>query len=366
VKRIVVGAIVGMTLAGGIAYAAIPDSGVIHACMLKNIGTIRLIDPALGQKCNATFETAVDWNQKGARGPTGPSGGWSLGGNAGTVAGTNFLGTTDNVALELKVNGSRALRLEPTSDAPNIIGGSSANSVGAGLAGATIVGGGSSFYPNAVNANFGTIAGGERNTVTGDHSTVAGGLLNTASGNFSFAAGHYAEATHNGSFVWSDDNTFGAPFASTATNQFSVRAAGGVRFVTGSDTAGTPTAGVQLAPGGGSWSSLSDRAAKAHLATVDGRNLLDRLAGVPIFSWNYKAQKPSIRHMGPMAQDFYRAFGLGEDNRHIDTIDAEGVALAGIQSLYKLELKQQRQLKAQQRELASLKAQVAKLKGATR
>ena len=44
----------------------------------------------------------------------------------------------------------------------------------------------------------------------------------------------------------------------------------------------------------------------------------------------------SIRHIGPMAQDFYAAFGVGEDDRHISTVDADGVALAAIQGLYQV------------------------------
>jgi hypothetical protein len=34
-----------------------------------------------------------------------------------------------------------------------------------------------------------------------------------------------------------------------------------------------------------------------------------------------------------MAQDFYTAFGVGEDERHITTVDEEGVALAAIKGL---------------------------------
>ena len=56
---------------------------------------------------------------------------------------------------------------------------------------------------------------------------------------------------------------------------------------------------------------------------------------MPITSWSYKAEKPSVRHIGPMAQDFYKAFGLGLDNKHITTIDEGGVALAAIQGLYR-------------------------------
>ena len=50
--------------------------------------------------------------------------------------------------------------------------------------------------------------------------------------------------------------------------------------------------------------------------------------------WNHTAQDPSIGHMGPIARDFYGAFGLGEDDKHIATVDADGVALAAIQRLH--------------------------------
>ena len=68
---------------------------------------------------------------------------------------------------------------------------------------------------------------------------------------------------------------------------------------------------------------------------MDKQALLRRLARVPIERWSYKAQGSSIVHWGPTAQDFSRAFGLGEDKRHITTIDADGVALAAIQGLYR-------------------------------
>ncbi len=57
---------------------------------------------------------------------------------------------------------------------------------------------------------------------------------------------------------------------------------------------------------------------------------------MPLSTWNYKAQDDSIRHMGPMAQDFRAAFGLGVSDKLIDTIDPDGVALAAIQGLHSL------------------------------
>jgi len=69
---------------------------------------------------------------------------------------------------------------------------------------------------------------------------------------------------------------------------------------------------------------------------VDARDVLAKLAAMPIETWNYKAQDASIRHMGLMAQDFYAAYGLGEDKLGIGTADADGVVFAALKGLYEL------------------------------
>jgi len=248
---------------------------------------------------------------------------WKTTGNGGTSPGANFIGTTDNQPLELRVGGTRALRLEPNVQGPNVIGGAPVNFVANGILGATIAGGGANGnYTNSVLASYATVGGGANNVASGvaatlgggrlntassdaatvsggDHnsasgttatvggggvniasgsqatvsggngntasgsqatvsggngnsatntyatvsggfantaiglgSTVPGGAQNTASGTYSVAAGFNAQATNSGAFVWSDDSS-GVPFSSTTTNQFSVRALGGVRLVTG-------------------------------------------------------------------------------------------------------------------------------------
>lgn len=91
--------------------------------------------------------------------------------------------------------------------------------------------------------------------------------------------------------------------------------------------------GVTMAANGGSWSSLSDRNVKTAISTIDPGKILDRLLATPISTWSYIAQGEGIRHIGPMAQDFAAAFKVGEDDTHISTIDADGVALAAIQGL---------------------------------
>jgi len=82
---------------------------------------------------------------------------------------------------------------------------------------------------------------------------------------------------------------------------------------------------------------------------VNGFEVLEKLAALPVSTWNYKGDDPAVRHMGPMAQDFAAAFGLGDDDRVINLLDANGVAMVSIQALY--------------RRLRQLEAEVAELRG---
>jgi type VI secretion system secreted protein VgrG len=77
----------------------------------------------------------------------------------------------------------------------------------------------------------------------------------------------------------------------------------------------------------------SDRNAKTDFAPVDPAAVLDCVAKLPIQQWRFKAEPEGIKHVGPMAQDFRAAFGLGENPTAIATVDADGVALAAIQGL---------------------------------
>ena len=93
---------------------------------------------------------------------------------------------------------------------------------------ATVGGGGN----NQVSGDYATVGGGGNNQAGGFRATVSGGDGNVANGDFSFAAGRYTKANHPGAFVWADATN--TDFASTADNQFAVRASGGVTFSTGS------------------------------------------------------------------------------------------------------------------------------------
>lgn len=199
---------------------------------------------------------------------------------------------------------------------------------------------------NTSHADYSVIGGGQDNIISNcQYSTIPGGSMNVVTGSYAFAAGRRAIA-QAGSFVWADANN--ADFTSTVPNQFAVRSVGGARFVSG--IIGV-TSGVQLASGGGSWTSLSDRNAKENFEAVDGAEVLARLNEVPILRWNYKTQEDSVRHIGPTSQDFMQAFGVGESDTGITSVDADGVALVAIQELYRQNLELRRELEALREEI---------------
>ncbi len=144
------------------------------------------------------------------------------------------------------------------------------------------------------------------------------------------AIGYATTATNQpGTFYYGDRSTSTPPVLPPLSDQFVVRATGDVGFYTNA----AATTGVELAGGGGSWAPLSDARMKRGFRDVAGADLLRRLARVPVREWNYVTQDASIRHLGPTAQDFRAAFGLGDHALRINTIDADGVALAAARAL---------------------------------
>ncbi|MSP11327.1 MAG: hypothetical protein EXR62_00075 [Chloroflexi bacterium] len=482
--------LVCLLTSGGAAIAATPAAPAGAGCVPAG---------AYDQNCDVNRDGSIDvqdlqlvtshWHQTGAY--VSPIDGWSLSGNGATNPITNFLGTTDNLALELRVNGRRGLRLEPTNStsAPNLIGGFSGNSVAANTIGASIGGGGQQGAINQVTADFATIGGGllnvaggsratigggvgnsangaqatvgggsgngagnaratvgggesnfaggqdatisggasntasgtyttvgggQGNAASGESSTISGGLNNQASGtlsaigggianvahgedaaigggisnsaagvratvpggrenaatgDYSLAAGRQAKADHQGSFIWADSTN--AEIHSGGSDQFIVRANGGLWL--GAATGPGPftpsiPANVLIATSsgaylsrGGTWTNASDQALKANFAPVNGREILARLAAMPMSTWNYKSQSADIRHIGPVAQDFYAAFGVGEDNTHISTVDGDGVALAASQALYTLVQEKEQQISALQVQVSAQQEQIQAL-----
>jgi hypothetical protein len=101
---------------------------------------------------------------------------------------------------------------------------------------------------------------------------------------------------------------------------------------------------------------VSDRAAKEDFADVDAREVLDRLAALPISTWSYREDDAGARHIGPMAQDFHAAFGVGATDRRIEMVDGQGVTMAAIQGLYGMVRELQAENRALRGEVAELQA----------
>jgi hypothetical protein len=200
-----------------------------------------------------------------------------------------------------------------------------------------------------------SIAGGQNSSALGD-TALAFGLEAAAGGVGSVALGRTARTTAAGSFMFADRST-SAPFQSNAPNEFGARFAGGFYFYTKDDL----STGAALAANSGSWADLSDVNAKENFRDVDGEDLLARLARVPVREWSYKAQDTGIRHMGPTAQDFRAAFGLGDFPLRINTIDADGVALAGVKALDHRTTALREAMDELRRENADLRARLARL-----
>ena len=85
-------------------------------------------------------------------------------------------------------------------------------------------------------------------------------------------------------------------------------------------------------------------------------------SAIPMQTWNYKTQDPTIRHAGPMAQDFYDAFGLGESDTQISTIDSDGVALSAIQGLYRVVKEKDARIEELGQQLLEMQDQLNELK----
>ena len=242
---------------------------------------------------------------------------------------------------------------------------------------ATIAGG----WENVASGANASVGGGLGNTSSGTHATVPGGTANLASGFCSFAAGNRAKATYSNSFVWG--GILNTDTTSDRDRQVKFGADGGMRIIAKANKANpaalqvesTTSNGIALfatqtsddtsvliqnmgsgklisawsgagaanhafyvnnngATYGQSWNNTCDRNAKEQFAPVDSSEVLKKLASLPITTWKYKSDEDAIRHIGPVAQDFFETFGVGPSDTSISTVDADGVALAAAQGLY--------------------------------
>jgi len=195
-----------------------------------------------------------------------------------------------------------------------------------------------------------SIAGGNGNSSTGAQS-VAFGYANTSSGIASVAMGQhvvsngagtvaigsYADVNQkDGAMVFGDNSTSQAMFADVQ-NRLLMRFDQGYKLYTNSGL----TTGVWMSNGANSWATISDKRKKTNFEITDAESFLVKIDTMQLGSWNYKVQDPkTFRHYGPMAQDFYSAFGkdsygtIGCDTL-ISSADIDGVNMIAIKGLVK-------------------------------
>ena len=260
------------------------------------------------------------------------------------------------------------------------VGGGDNNNAGFG---ATVAGG----DENNGSGVYAAIVGGQQNIASGEVATVAGGSLNMASGPWSFAAGHGALADTKlcAMFgLWSSGATttcFGAVgiLKVMGDNGFSVDygtptnptgAGGGSRWLAiGPNKVLGGLVPVTIATWNGAYLSdagvwvaaSSSKSSKTDFDNVDVSAVLKGVLDLPITTWRYKQGEGSIRHMGPMAEDFWQAFHIGYGDQTIADLDARGVEFAAIQGLHRLVQEKDAQIETQQREIADLRDRVSQV-----
>jgi MprA protease rhombosortase-interaction domain-containing protein len=197
------------------------------------------------------------------------------------------------------------------------------------------------------------------NTTAANTGSVAMGQYSVASGAASVALGYNAHTNaRQGSFVFADRSVIDDGnsmtdeyFRAGVNHSANWRVSGGFRVFTSSNlsTGVTIQSGASVSNWGqsnaviststgaylstsGVWTNTSDSNRKHSIKPISGEEVLARLRKLPITQWSYR-NEGDVKHLGPMAQDFRALFGLGSDEKVIGTVDADGVALAGVQAL---------------------------------
>lgn len=322
----------GATVAGGIVNSATATSSTVGGGS-GNVasGEGAIIAGGVNQQANGAYSSILGGVQNIAQGLQGTIGGGSFqaaSGDYATIAG----------GLENTASGSQSA-----------IGGGRGHVASAFVS--TVAGG----LQNIAGGQYSSIGGGTSNVASGQASAVSGGVGNCAGGDWSWSGGRQAKSRRGtepvdvtcaassgdangdeGTFVWADSQA--ADFQSTGPNQFLVRAAGGVYLGT-TNTVSIPagrflnTSTGGFLTSGGTWTNASSRALKTGFEAIDAGAVLARVLELPLTRWRYIASPAEGAHLGPVAEDFHAAFGLGADGHAISTVDASGVALAAIQGM---------------------------------
>jgi trimeric autotransporter adhesin len=245
--------------------------------------------------------------------------------------------------------------------------------VAVGFGASNTVSGTAGFAAGASNtcSGFACVAIGYVNHATGQGS-VALGYRVTARSDYAIALGYRASSNgFTGTMVMGDESTTDS-IRNQFNNEFRARYTGGFRLRVSTAANAAPgvsaNVGCDLTISTGSWSCASSRTIKDGFEEVDGEDVLRRLRDLPVTTWTMLGDSAGVRHMGPVAEDFHAAFGLGPGETTIGLGDIDGVNLAAVKALeartaqQETLIRQQAQrIREQDTELAELRQRLARI-----
>jgi len=213
------------------------------------------------------------------------------------------------------------------------------STVGVGFGSGVLVSGTAGFSAGAQNVCSGFACTAIGYTVrAGGQGSVALGYRTTANNDYAVAIGYRASNnSHTGTMVMGDESTTDS-VRNQADNEFRARYNGGFRLrVSTAANGNTPGAGgnvgCDLTVAVPTWTCASSRNVKHSFTDVDGEDVLQRLAAMPVTTWIMNGDTTNTLHMGPVAEDFYKAFGLGIGETAIGLGDIDGVSIAAAKAL---------------------------------
>ncbi|HEU4451991.1 MAG TPA: tail fiber domain-containing protein, partial [Longimicrobium sp.] len=239
------------------------------------------------------------------------------------------------------------------------------STVGVGFGSGVTVSGTAGFSAGASNVCSGFACTAIGYTVrAGGQGSVALGYRTTANNDYAVALGYRASNnTHTGTMVMGDESTTDS-VRNQADNEFRIRYNGGIRLrVSTAANGNTPGAGgnvgCDLTVAVPSWTCASSRTLKENYLAVDGEDVLWRIRGTPVTTWSMIGADRSVRHMGPVAEDFWRAFGLGLGETAIGLGDIDGVNFAAAKALEARTARLRAELEAKSARVETLEQQLA-------
>ena len=242
------------------------------------------------------------------------------------------------------------------------------STVGVGFGSAVTVSGTAGFSSGASNVCSGFACTAIGYTVrAGGQGSVALGYRTTANNDYSVAIGYRASNnTHTGTMAMGDESTTDS-VRNQADNEFRIRYNGGIRLrVSTAANGNTPGAGgnvgCDLTVAVPSWTCASSRTLKENFVAVNGEDVLLRIRDIPITTWNMTGGDRGVRHLGPVAEDFWHAFGLGLGETTIGLGDIDGVNLAAAKALEARTRSLQEQLDQRTAEVSELRGEVDELR----